>query len=67
MSKADDFAPSELDAPQVNSIVNYDRDVDRDKDFGMIVVHGKPKVKPEAQDKAFVTAPDFGWKFLDNK
>jgi hypothetical protein len=60
--KTDNFAPSELDAPTPNKVVDYDKEIDRDKDFAMMVVHGKPKVSKEKDVKAFVSDVDFGWE-----
>lgn len=62
MKDADNFAKSDLETPPPDKIVNYDKEIDRDKDFAMMVVHGKPSVEREKDDKAFTTYHDFGWE-----
>ena len=63
VKKEDNFAKSDLDNPPPNKIVDYDQEIDKDKDFSMMVVHGNPQIKrKEENKKAYVTDVDFGWE-----
>ena len=61
LEKEDNFDKQELAEPADKNVVTYTVPPAKD-DFTMMVVHGKPPVKQEKNEKTFMTPVDFGWE-----
>lgn len=57
----DDFNEDTLTNPPNDRVVDYDKDPQKDEQYSMMIVHGKPPIKVKRDDKAFISSADFGF------